>query len=480
MIDFSINFMNIFIKKLLGFSIGPIAGALIAFITIPLTTYFVSPSEYGKASMFSLFQVLIVTVIYLGMDQAYTREYHESNNKINLLKNAMLIPILLSLFLFLVICLNLDTVSLFLFGETGYKVASLLFGATIISMTIERFILHSIRMEEKALEFSIVNILIKFTILVCTIIFVSMIRRDFLAVVYSTAIGQLIGDIYLSIRYKKYLNYFNFKFDKKLCTKLLKFGLPLIIAASISNLLNSLDRIALRTWSNFEQIGIFTAALKVSATLQIIQTSFTSFWVPTAYRWYNQKKEIKHFEMVSKVLLLVMSIIFGLILIFKDLITVLLSNQYMDSKYIIGLLCIQPIMYTISETTTLGIVFSKKSYLNISVSLIAILPNIILNILLVPKFGAIGAGISTGVAYIFFFFARSFYSNKNWVGFELKNHFWLTGIMFIAAIINTIDTNYIELFNILILLLLILIQIPTIKTFIYIIKNKNDKEWDFS
>ncbi|MGG4407197.1 oligosaccharide flippase family protein [Niallia taxi] len=472
--------MNNFIKKLFGFSIGPIVGALLAFITIPLTTYFVSPTEYGKASMFTLFQALIVTIIYLGLDQAYSREYHESKDKTNLLKNAMVVPLLLSFIIFIMICLNVNLVSNFLFGSTGYTLASVLFGATIIFMTVERFIMHSIRMEEKALEFSILNVLIKLVILIFTLIFVLFVRRDFLAVVYSAAFGQIAGDVYLVIRYNKYLNYKNFKFDKELCIKLLKFGLPLIVAASLNNLLNSLDRLVLRTWSNFEEIGIFTAALKVAATLQIVQTCFTSFWVPTAYRWNSENKNAKYFEVVSNGLLLAMSILFVLILIFKDFIILLLSPQYMDSKYIIGLLCMQPIMYTISETTTLGIVFSKRSYLNIWVSIIAILPNLILNIILVPKYGAVGAAISTGIAYIFFFLSRSYFSNKHWVGFSLKLHIFVTLILFAAALINTQQVAFINYLNGVFLLLVILIQIPTIKRLVNIYKRKNNNELDFS
>ncbi|MGM0923269.1 MAG: lipopolysaccharide biosynthesis protein [Bacillota bacterium] len=472
--------MNIFIKKLVGFSIGPVAGALISFITIPLTTYFVSPSEYGKASMFFLFQMLITVLLYLGLDQSYTREYHNSDNKVNLLKNAMLIPLLLSIFLFICICTNLNIVSIFLFDSYEYKTAALLFGITLIFVIIERFILLSIRMEEKALEYSIVNVVIKLNILLFTLLFVFFIRRDFLAVVYSTTLGQIIADIYLIIRFKQFLNFKNFHFDKSLFIKLIKFGFPLIIAASLTSLLNSIDRIALRAWSNFTEIGIFTAALKISATLSVIQASFTSFWVPTAYRWHSQNKDIKHFEVVSNVLLLIMSILFCFILLLKDLVSLLLSPEYVESKYIIGLLCLQPIMYTVSETTTLGIVFSKKSYLNIWISVLAVIPNILLNIILIPKYGAIGAAIATGISYILFFFSRSYFSNKNWIGFSFKNHVFVTLIIFIGALINTQNYHYIILINIGLLILIMSVQVPTIKKILILCSKKDKENWDFS
>ncbi|MEH6867188.1 polysaccharide biosynthesis protein, partial [Priestia megaterium] len=69
--------------------------------------------------------------------------------------------------------------------------------------------------------------------------------------------------------------------------------------------------------------------------------------------------------------------LFVVILVFKDLIVYLLSPEYADARFLVAFLCLQPILYTVSETTCLGIVFSRKSYLGIWVGLIAIIPNII-------------------------------------------------------------------------------------------------------
>jgi O-antigen/teichoic acid export membrane protein len=472
--------MNTFIKRFIGFSIGPAGGAVIQFITIPLTTYFIAPQEFGKANMFSMLQLLFLSFLYLGLDQAYTREYHETEDKKNLIKNALFVPLIFSFVIFLLIILNINMVSSYLFDKENYHLAVVLFGFTIISLTVERFLLLSIRMEENALEYSILNIFIKLAILIFTLLFVIFIRKDFLAVVYSTAIGQLSSDVYLMIRYRKLLNFKDFHFDKELFLKLLKFGLPLIIASSLYSLLNSMDRISLRKWSTFTEIGIFTAAFKISSSLSIVQTSFINFWVPTAFRWYQQKKEIKHFEVVSNVMLLIMSVLFAFILLFKSLIVVLLSSNYEGTKFIIGFLCLQPIMYTVSETTTLGIAFSKKSYLNIFVSIVAIVPNLLLNITLVPKYGAIGASIATGVSYIFFFLGRSYFSKRNWEGFSLKIHVIVIFIIFFASLINTQNYDHILLINIGILLIILAVQIPTIKTIIGIYTHRNQGEWDFS
>ncbi|GAY77452.1 lipopolysaccharide biosynthesis protein [Sporolactobacillus inulinus] len=143
--------MKSFIKRLLAFSIGPFGAAFIGLITIPVTTHFVSPEEYGKASMYLLALTMLATVQYLGIDQAYTREFHEVNDREALFLNALLLPLLFALFILTMIALNLSTTAQLLFGEPDHAAAALLLGVSLVLLCFERFLLLSLRMQEKRL-----------------------------------------------------------------------------------------------------------------------------------------------------------------------------------------------------------------------------------------------------------------------------------------------------------------------------------------
>ncbi|MCO7174935.1 lipopolysaccharide biosynthesis protein [Sporolactobacillus kofuensis] len=455
--------MKAFIKRLLAFSIGPAGGAMVALITIPVTTHFVSPAEFGKASMFALVLTILSTFQYLGIDQAYTREFNEVKDRHSLFLHALILPLLFSLVLLFMIMLNLKMTSLFLFGENDQFVASVLLGILLIFTTFERFILLSLRMEEKALTYSLFTILIKLAILAATLCFVLMIRRDFLAVVYSAALGQMLGDSYLMIRHRSYFVMRGFRFDRALFIRMVRFGLPLVVAASASTLLNSAGRLALRSWGSFYAIGMFTAAMKIAAILAVVQSSFTSFWVPTAYRWYSEKQPIQYFQKVSDSVLLLMSVLYFGILFFKDQLMLLLSPQYIPAAGLLGLLCLQPVLYTISETTTLGIVFSRKSYLSIWVSILSLIPCLFLNVLIVPRYGAIGAGLATGISYVLFFMSRSYFSSKNWKGFPLTKHYLVILVLLSAGILNIFHFPFMVWANLGMLLLVMFIQTRSIK-----------------
>ena len=86
-----------FLKRLTGFSLGPIISAFISFITVPVTTYFVAPEDFGKAAMYTLGFSISSLFIFLGLDQAFVREYNEQKNKSQLFWNSIILPLFFSL-----------------------------------------------------------------------------------------------------------------------------------------------------------------------------------------------------------------------------------------------------------------------------------------------------------------------------------------------------------------------------------------------
>ncbi|MDT2671918.1 lipopolysaccharide biosynthesis protein [Enterococcus dongliensis] len=468
-----------FIKKFFSFSVGPVGGAVISLITIPVTTYFISPTEFGKAGLFTMVYGLVITLSYLGIDQSYSREYHYSSNKKLLFQNSIIFPLLISIVLLIILTLNKQLFSIFIFGDSSYSYISILFGLAVIFGVFERFILMSIRMEEKALEYSMFSILLKIVILIVTLFLIFSGERDFKVVVYSTLFGQMVGDLYLIIRYKSLFKDIKTKnFSWILIKTLLKFGFPLLISVSVNYLLNTTGSLFLRAYGNFEDLGIYTAGQKIANFLNLIQVSFTSFWVPLSYRWHKEGRTQIHFQIISDILLFIATIGFFTLAFLKRYITLLLSADYSDSQYIICFLALVPILYTLSETTTLGIVFSKKSYLNIYVSLFSILTCLIGSIILVPRLLSVGAAFAIAVSYIIFYLSRTYFSKKNKFEIKIGKQTIQIIILLITSLANAYNYDYIIFVNIF-LLVISLINQRNIFDNIMDIKN-NPQNYNFS
>ena len=428
-------------KKLMHFSLGPILGALISLITVPLTTHFLSPEELGRSSVFIIVQSLI-PIMYLGLDQSFTREYHIEKDKKRLLLTTISLPMILAILFFIFSLFQGRFFSYLLFGSRNYNLTIYLLGFSAVTSVLEHFILLNVRMREKALEYSLFHILSKGMILIFTTLYVIFIRNDFLAIVYATVIGQTVVRVILYIRYKKIFSFESFRVNFELTKRVLLFGLPLFISVILSNFLKTINTFILRFVGDFEQLGFFATATRIAALFMIVQTAFTSFWVPTAYRWHEEKKEMKYFQEVSEIVLFCVSIGFILLLFMRPLISVLVSEDFEYAIYLISFLSFVPIMYTVTETTRLGVTFSRKSYLSIIVNLVSLSTNFLLSVFLIPKFGAMGAAISIAISYVMYFFTFTFLSFLKWEPFSVKKHFVIVFLMLMLSFLDLFSFEY--------------------------------------
>ncbi|MBC1501864.1 oligosaccharide flippase family protein [Listeria weihenstephanensis] len=459
--------MKTSMKRFIYFSLGPLGGALISFITIPITTYFVLPEEYGKASLFILIQTLLTAYLYFGFDQAYTREYNENRDKRNLIQNAMMVPLLIAVILSCFFLLFQKDVSLFVFHDENTIFPIFLLCMSMFTLIFERFFLLSIRMEENAKRYSLLTFMIKLFILIMTLLFILVGKRDFSVIIYGALIGQIIGDLLIIFLCRYLLNYKNFVLDKPLIRKLGIFGFPIFIAFSIEAIFNTSDRFIISFFSDYTELGLYTAAFKIASLLKIVQSSFTNFWIPTAYRWQSEGRSIASFQQVADIVTAVFAILFLLVLLCKNFILVIFTPSYAGMVAIFPFLCFVPILYTISETTTLGIVFSRKTYLNIYVSIGAVVTNIGLALLFVPDLGAKGAALSVGISYFVYYLLRTMLSNRQWEGIHMTKQLITIGILFIAGFYNTFWNTNSWIVNSVLLLSIIALHIPLINVLFF-------------
>ena len=147
------------LDKFLKFSIGGWVSAIISFISTPIISSLILPEEYGKAAFILLAYNFGLQIILLGIDQSYVREYYKikAENRPLLFKKSLIIPLIFSIFVSSTLIIFYKPLSNYLIGRIDFNVI-LLLGLITIVATIERFTSLSIRMAQKAFEFSILKI----------------------------------------------------------------------------------------------------------------------------------------------------------------------------------------------------------------------------------------------------------------------------------------------------------------------------------
>ncbi len=461
---------NNLLKKFLSFSYGSWIGLVLGVLMTMVTTRILSPEHFGKASMYNLAINVVMIFIIFGTDQSFVRFFYEEEEKKRggLLYNCIKVPIVLALIITMIILIFNRSITNYLFEEGNFVLAiTLVIG--IIFSAINRYSTLVIRMKQKSHLFSIIQIANRIVDFVILIIFYYLMGNRFEIIIFSSAVSLVFITV-LSVYFeRKFWSISNYRLTElKHSTKdVFIYAYPLVLTSLISWLFTSFDKIALKQWSTFTEIGLYSGASRIVALLIVLQGTFTTFWTPVCYeRFEKHPNDTKFFERTSKIITIAMLFLAILSIGAKDIIVLLLGSKFKEASNIMPFLVFMPIMYTVSETTVIGINFFKKNNWHILISSVSCIVNIIGNWILVPKLGAKGAAISTAFAYIVFFTMRTQISLKYYkVDYGLKKLYSMLAIIFIYAIYATFKANL--LLNIvaglMVLVLMIIIYLKDLK-----------------
>jgi len=452
--------MNL-IKRFLQFGAGNIVVLILGVVSSPIITRIIIPTEFGKFSMFNTITNLCLLIITVGIDQAFVRFFNEEKeeNRTQLLVRSVRMPLIINMFFSVAILMLYKPISMFIIGEYSILIVLMIIVQNTFNI-LGRFLLLYIRMNQKAKIYSFLQVCGKIVYILSVVLLVKLFDNDYRTLVISIILSNIVITL-IAIAINKN-QWKTIKLNSNLNTKMgemIKFGFPLVFATAITWIFQSIDKVFIGKFSGYTELGIYSAAFSIIALLNTLQTTFTTFWIPVAYERYKNNPEDKQFfSKVNSIITVVMMFMAITIILFKDILVFLLGRKYRGASMIFPFLVFMPMMYTISETTVLGISFAKKTKHNIVIAIVSAFTNVIGNIILVPGLGAKGAAISTGISYIIFFIMRTIFSKRYFVvNYNLKR----LSMSLISVVMLALYASFNKINMILILLSLLSIVVVT-------------------
>ncbi|MEJ5229671.1 MAG: oligosaccharide flippase family protein [Pseudothermotoga sp.] len=436
--------MRHIVKKYISFSAGLWIKSLLSFFMVPVISWLVDPSEFGKATMYSTAYAILQILIPFGTPNSFLRFYYQKSEEERsvLLWSCLKVPLLLWGVSSVGLVLSWEAVSLFLVNIKDYTVVLLLSLHALISI-FQIFNQNLIRLRERGRLYSAVLLVESCANPIFLFILLPVSGRTFYSVLYAQVLASL-ASLMVGVFFER--NYwFPVKVEKRLVTEVVKYGYPFVFSGIVWLILNWIDRIVLRIYVDFSAIGLYSTAFKLSSVLGLFTSGFSTIWYPYAYQQYEKSPESK--TIFSKTLNYVSFFVFllgFLILGFKDVIFLLFAKTYRSAATISPFLLLSPIMLTLSVVVARGIDFSKKTYWFIISDGTAALFNLVGNFALIPILGAKGAAISTGLSMIIVFAIESSASERLYpVGYNVKRVYLLTSFFVVVALFNTFVMNVI-------------------------------------
>lgn len=380
-----------------------------------------------------------VLLFSLGLDQSYIREFHEAANKPALLKRAML-PGLVLLIVTVLVLLSLGgTLADWLFEVPQWHLSALV-AVALVASYISRFLSLVLRMNERGLAFSMSQLLPKLLLLVIVGGYVAFgADRDLTNLVLANAAAIVfVCVIYGWNTRKEWLNGVRAELDVERLKNMLRFGLPLILGGLSFWGLTAIDKVFLRALVSYEELGVYSVSVSFAAAASILQSVFSTVWAPTVYKWASAGEGLENVHKVSRYMLALVVIGFALAGLFSWTVTYFLPSNYTDVQWVVVSCIGYPLLYTLSETTVVGIGVSRRSSFAMLASVIAFSVNLVGNWWLIPRFGAAGAAVSTCVSFWVFFILRTEFSIHVWKPVPRSLLYFFTLISVAGAVVFTL------------------------------------------
>ena len=204
---------------------------------------------------------------------------------------------------------------------------------------------------------------------------------------------------------KKLFSLFKIRLSKYSFNKeLLVYSIPLLFGNFIFSLILWTDTLMIGYFLPESDVGIYNAAIPTAFLMFMIPYALLTLFLPILTELYSKDKK-EDFKSVYKVItkwvfLLNLVLLSSFLLFSKEILGILFGNEY-----IIGAssLVVLAIGYFIGYTSSSGqsvLLVLKKTKLILFNTVIMAVGNIILNILLIPKYGILGAAIATASIFV--------------------------------------------------------------------------------
>lgn len=393
------------VKATMWYTVCNIIQKAISLLTTPLFTRMLTVEEYGEYSLYQswLSLLMIFTTLTLNggvFSKAMVKFDCNRDKYISSMQGLVTCITGIWVFLFLIMhekweaILGLPfTIILFMFFQMLAKVSFEFFGGKC------RFEYRYIPYVFLVLVFSILNVGV-----------------SLLCVLYSSHKGsaKIYSDILSTIAIFGIIYVYNFYkgrvfYNREYWKYALKFSIPMLPYYISQMIFNQSDRIMIGNLLGETDAALYSLAANCSFVMTFVLDAIESSYVPWLYTKLSSI-QIKHSNMAIKeirktentLLIIVGTLLVILMLFSPELIRIMGSIQYMASIWVIP-----PVvgsLFFLFQTklfVSVEMYYENKKGLLFS-SVISALINIVLNALLLPKFGFVVAGYTTLISYIVF------------------------------------------------------------------------------
>ncbi len=193
-------------------------------------------------------------------------------------------------------------------------------------------------------------------------------------------------------------------FDPGLAARLLSFSLPLLFTGVMGFVMNWTDTLMLGYLRGPRVVGVYNAAAPLARLLTVPIGVAGFMFLPVVSELYarGEMSELRRvYQVVAKWLFLVSLPLFAAYVLFPGLVvSVVFGARYIGGSVALVVLSLGFIFHVLMGLNGMSLVALGETRLIALYNLVAALLNVVLNALLIPVYGIVGAAAATAASYI--------------------------------------------------------------------------------
>jgi O-antigen/teichoic acid export membrane protein len=395
------------------YGFGGLVQRILAVLLLPVYTRYLSPSDYGIVETLIALTTVLVITLRLGITNAFFRFYFDRPDP----EHRRLV--LRTSFWF---TMGMATLGLVVGAAFSREISSVLFGsadeAEVVAaafvglwaqMNYEQ-LTSLFRVEERSVAYVTASLANVALTIGATLALVVALDAGPLGVVVGNFTGTLL--VYAAlVGYRR--EQLGLQFDRGLFREMNRFGMPLVPSALLLWVTNFSDRFFLVKLADTQEVGLYSVGVRIASAMALLLAAFRTAWPAFAYSIDDDREAKRTYAFVLTYLVFVTTwVATGLALLSPWLVDWIAAPAFAESSRVVGPLAFAVVIFAGYVVMVIGVGRARRTQFNWVVTGAAAIVNVALNLILIPRYGMMGAAAATIAAYATMFVGMTWWAQR--------------------------------------------------------------------
>ena len=422
-----------YLFKNIGFlTLSSFASRLLSFFLIPLYTNILSTADYGKYELVSTTIAILIPVLTINIQEGIMRftmekKYHNGDILSTGVKYLCFSTAVVTAALFLNYAFSLFDV---------IKVYTVYFWLMFVLQTVSEMLSSYIRGNDRIADISIAGVVSTAVFLLFNILFLVVFGWGLDGYFLSAIFSSLSYNGLLALKARRLLLVRSSSKKQKTASEMAEYCKPTVLNAVAWWVNSASDRYIVTYFLGVSENGIYAVASKIPGILNIVQSIFAQAWSLSAVKEYDKEDSQGFFSKTYNTYNCALTVGCALLIAFDRLLArIIYAKDFFAAWRYVPWLTMAILFGALSGC--LGGVFLavKDSKLYARSSVVGAVSNIILNLILMPLIGAMGAAIATTFTYFVVWCFRIVQVRRH---IKLKIHFTRDILSYFFLLVQTV------------------------------------------